>query len=175
MNSDKRLILISVFSVIFAIGVAFFVLYSPKEKAKEVIIPQDNASHEEKDMSGRLKGISKDEVMIDETEFLVGEEARRMIVADYPECVPEKAADCVPSFNNDFYIRNLEEKTVSFKMADNVKIIAFINPGSPETEEISLDELMARFEDEKSFMKSYPFLFHFKDGLVTVIEERYVP
>jgi len=113
-------------------------------------------------------------VEIDSVEFLSGEEAIQAGIED-TDCTRENITDCIPSLNNDFYIRNLATTTEIYIANGDTKIKTFKNPGSPELEDIPMESLVSKFEDSDSSLTSYPFKFILNGALLTELEEQYIP
>jgi len=113
-------------------------------------------------------------VEMDEVEFLSGEEAIEAGIDD-TECERENIYDCIPSMNNDFYIRNVETSTEVYILNDNSEIVLFENPGSPELENVTLKEFLEQSQDEDRFITAYPYIYFLDGATIVKLEEQYVP
>lgn len=111
---------------------------------------------------------------IDEVEFLYGDEAVSAGVED-TNCTRENIYDCIPSMNNDFYIRNLSTSTETLIVTDGTKISIFSNPGSPVLVEASPKEFFAKYNDPRELMKSYTFKYVLNGAEIVSLEEQYTP
>ena len=113
-------------------------------------------------------------VEMDEVEFLSGEEAIEAGIED-TECDRENIYDCIPSMNNDFYIRNVETSTEVYILTDNSEIVLFQSPGSPELEGVTLEEFIRQSKDEGRFVMAYPYAYFLDGATIVKLEEQYVP
>jgi hypothetical protein len=113
-------------------------------------------------------------VTIDEIEFLSGDEAVQAVMKDFA-CEKSKVEECVPSMNNDFYIRNMSTSTEVYNLTADTKIRVFKNPGSPELEDVSLTSFIARSKDKYSLILISPFTFVAEDATITHLEQQYTP
>src|SRR3989344_1654041 len=66
-------------------------------------------------------------ITIDEIEFLSGEAAVRAVMEDF-NCPQNKVAECAPSMNNDFYLRNTDKTTRNYNITSSSAIKIFHNP-----------------------------------------------
>ena len=80
-------------------------------------------------------------LMVDEAEFLSGEEARQKGAKD-TECAPEKIEECIPSMNNDSYIRNVSKETKPYRVDKNTDISILDPYGSPVLASSTLEKLL---------------------------------
>ncbi len=111
---------------------------------------------------------------IDEVEFLSGEEAIGAGILD-TDCNRENIYDCIPSLNNDFYIRNSNKELKIYILDKETSVSVFKNPGSPVLEKISAENLMGQFLDSSRFIKAYPFKFKLDGAIIFELEEVYTP
>lgn len=111
---------------------------------------------------------------IDEAEFLSGEEAVRAAMED-TGCLRERVADCVPSMNNDFYIRNLSFRTAPYPVASSASISILMNSGSPDLSSTTVKAFPALFANETLLLDRLSFRFVTRGGVVEAIEEQYTP
>jgi hypothetical protein len=156
--------------VVLSVAVAGFFYFNSS--------PDQNDDVDEMTFSGFIRDISTRGgfvvFSIDEAEMLSGEEAVLAGIMD-TECSRENIYDCIPSMNNDYYIRNLELSETSYKVSKDVSVNALASAGSPVLIEYSIDELIVNYDDPSYYLKD--FLFHFvrKNGYITSIEQQYTP
>lgn len=113
-------------------------------------------------------------IEIDEVEFLFGDEAIYAVIED-TECVRENIEECIPSMNNNFYIRN-KEKTTDVYIADSeTKIRIFVSHGSPVLKDVSLSEFVSEWKKPEPLLSSYPFMFILDGATLIEFEEQYLP
>lgn len=111
---------------------------------------------------------------IDEVEFLSGDEAYETADADTP-CSRENAAECVPSLNNDFYIRNASPELHTFIIDEGADIVTQVTAGSPVARQIGLGSLVTDYSNPELLLDRLPFRFVSAGDLVISIEQQYVP
>lgn len=112
---------------------------------------------------------------IDAIEFLSGEEAFAAIQTDLG-CDRKRAAECVPSMNNDFYIRNLTQESKEYSVAPAAVIRYQPNPGSPELKTAtSFTEFLTAYRNTDTFMWQLPFRIDVASGSVRQLVQQYVP
>lgn len=112
---------------------------------------------------------------IDAIEFLSGEEAFAAIEDDLG-CSKDRAAECVPSMNNDFYIRNLVQEIKEYAIASNVSVQYQPNPGSPDLKTaVSFAEFLAAYRNTDTFMWQLPFRIEVASGSIKQLVQQYVP
>ena len=127
---------------------------------------------EEREMLGFVRTTGQDGSLgIDEIQFLSGDEARRLGAED-TECPEERIEECIPSMNNDFYIRNREDATEQFMLADDAEIIILTSPGSPLLGPVTRAEFLSRFPRPDL---TQPFKMTVRGNVVTRLEEQYTP
>lgn len=122
----------------------------------------------------RSASISEGEIAVDDVQFLSGDEARR-IGAEDSGCAPEKVEECIPSMNNDFYIRNISTSTVLYDVDKDAEIEIFASPGSPVLESVTREELFARFPRDDQFMTYFPFDITARGSKIIRMKEIYLP
>ncbi|MBI5134079.1 MAG: hypothetical protein HZA81_01715 [Candidatus Taylorbacteria bacterium] len=113
-------------------------------------------------------------VTIDPVEFLSGDEAYRKAAED-TDCGEKDAAECVPSLNNDFYIRNISTSTETYNLLPDADIAIFENPGSPVLVPATSEAFADGFADPDSFMKAYTFRYLLNGSTIVSLQEQYVP
>lgn len=126
---------------------------------------------EERKFFGFLRATNGGQLEIDEIEFLSGDEARRLGVED-TGCAPEKIEECIPSMNNGFYIRNIDQSTRAYTLADDAEVIILTNLGSPDLGPITMAEFLSKFPRPDIVQ---PFSFTAKGDAITRVEEQYTP
>lgn len=111
----------------------------------------------------------------DEAEFLTGEEAQR--AAEEDGKVP--AGDPVP---NDYYIRNPDKSTETFRIAADAKIMARRCHLCRDGQDGNLEDFLAAFMDPSPKTLGDPYRgaesqywLTIEDGAVVAIDEQYVP
>lgn len=118
---------------------------------------------------GRLVTVNIDEVM-----FLSGEEAIAMAAED-TECEHGNASDCVPSLNNDFYIRNIDPAVSAYPVSGGAVIVTQKSSGSPESRQVSLAQFQADHANPELLLDRLPFKFKAVGGTIIEMSQQYVP
>jgi hypothetical protein len=113
-------------------------------------------------------------IEIDKAEFLYGEEAIIKGMQD-SGCTRQQISDCIPSLNNDFYIRNIEKSTVSYAIASSTAIQIMKNPGSPDLSNESLEEFLKDYPNKDLLLDQLIFKFKYEPYLITEMTEQYTP
>lgn len=148
------------------------------ENGGEVLVKKIIIETEPRSRFGFLRSVKENNqnvlIEIDEVEFLSGEEAISAGIED-TGCGRENISDCIPSMNNDFYIRNKDVGTEVYIADPDTKIRIFKNPGSPVLEEAALDRLVSQFKEPQSFLTAYPFKFTLDGAMIIELEEQYIP
>ena len=111
---------------------------------------------------------------IDDIEFLSGEEAIQKGMQD-TNCTREQISDCIPSMNNDFYIRNIDKSTKSYLVASNAVIHVMENSGSPDLSTTTFAMFIAGYPTKENHFSDQPFSFGVKDNVISEITEQYTP
>src|SRR3989344_8547845 len=109
-------------------------------------------------------------LVIDRIQILSGEEAVSAVMEDM-SCSREHVAECVPSMNDDFYIRRLGD-TVRSHVAADARVQIMENPGSPVLTDISITEFPMRYRDRHLLLWQLPFHFLERDGRIIEVEEQ---
>lgn len=114
-------------------------------------------------------------VEVDSVQFLSGEKAIEAVMTDF-DCPRDKVYECVPSMNNDFYIRNTDSRTETYILTEDTNIRLFANPGSPVLETVSLSYFVEKAKDKNSLIISAsPFSIK-RDGVtLTELTQAYTP
>lgn len=113
-------------------------------------------------------------VTIDPVEFLSGEAAIEAGIED-TDCGREDIAECIPSLNNDFYIRNISTSTEAYNLLSEADIAIFDDPGSPVLVPATAEEFAREFQDPGSYMGSYPWRYILDGATIVLLEEQYTP
>lgn len=111
-------------------------------------------------------------VTVDAIQFLTGEEPSQAYAADHPD-----DPDGPP---NDYYIRNENPRLRTVAVAPDVVVtVVWLGSGGADSEDIAFKELPEYFagdaDPDDTFLWWAPFWFTVTDGLVTAIEEQYLP
>jgi hypothetical protein len=113
---------------------------------------------------------------IDPVEWLTGEEARELAAFD-TGCPSETIEDCVPSMNNNFYIRNTDQMALDYVLDPGANISLLVSAGSPDLASSSAMLMPERFRTREMMM--HLFVYHFErsgqSGLITHILQQYMP
>jgi hypothetical protein len=129
-------------------------------------------------MTGYIRAVTAEGpniiLTIDEMEFLSGEEAIQKGVLD-TGCARERISDCIPSLNNDFYIRNIGTSTSEYSLSPKADIQIMQNPGSPELSPLSPSDFPLAFEAPDLLLDKMPFNFLVDGTVITKVEEQYTP
>lgn len=132
------------------------------------------ASGEARMFSGYVRDVRQGTVVIDEVEFLSGEVAIAKGAED-TECERENVTECIPSLNNDFYIRNTDRKTAEYPVSAYPEVRTFVSPGSPVLGNISFEQFRKDFLDPNLLMTEFVFNFRMSEGEIVKMEEQYTP
>lgn len=120
---------------------------------------------------GLIRKVEGNTLVIDEVEFLSGEEARRLAAED-TDCPISKVEECVPSLNNDFYIRNKDTHVQVYVLGQSVSVSILPNPGSPDLASTSVASFLREFP---RIGIALPFMFEQENGLIVSAVEQYTP
>lgn len=148
-------------------------------KMGEVVVVRELVVQDEKTSRfGLVRGVRRvgqDVVIdVDEVEFLSGEEAIQAGISD-TQCTRETISDCVPSLNNDFYIRNVDRQTRPYLLTSETAIILFTHPGGPDLHQATLDDFVAQAGEPQTHIFAYPFQFIAEGERIVILEEQYLP
>jgi hypothetical protein len=185
ISATQKAVAAIIFFVLLLIGVGVLVFDSNDREVPNPSPSNGSVVGEQDDLKnnvhyGIIESVSGFETIlninIDEIELLSGEAAVTAVMQDF-NCSRDKVEECVPSMNNDFYLRNLEKKESHYSLYPSVDIFVFKNPGGAELEKVSLDTFEARARDQGSLIiKSSPFKFEIKEGnIITKLEQVYTP
>lgn len=113
-------------------------------------------------------------IAFDEARWLTGEAAENAAIAS-GRCSEETRSECLP---NGFFILNESDNTESYAIADDA-IIAMMTLNM-ETEnvhetQVSQQQFSDLINDEAQHWHELPYQMLVKDGVVTIIEEVYIP
>lgn len=125
---------------------------------------------------GFIRSISDDSLEFDEAEMLSGDDAIQKGIED-TGCKEEEIYNCIPSLNNDFYIRNKEKTTKKYQLGSEIKIIRTSDFETGERE-MPLDEFKNIFtgqNNELSWLKNIPFHIEASGNTIIRITEQYIP
>jgi hypothetical protein len=111
---------------------------------------------------------------VDEVEFLSGEEAVIKGMID-TGCSRGEIADCIPSLNNDFYIRNPDPAVRSFALSPSARLTILESPGGPRQVSSTISQFELHYRDSGNFMNKLPFLFRSEGDMIVSFEEQYLP
>ena len=111
---------------------------------------------------------------IDDIEFLSGEKAIQKGTED-TGCTREQISDCIPSMNNDFYIRNIDKSTKSYEVTSTAVIHVMENSGSPDLSTTTFTTFIAEYPNKEKHFGDQPFSFEVKDNVISKITEQYTP
>jgi hypothetical protein len=169
---NRRIIITAILACATAITGALL-HYSP------VYAPSAPASHEPpREFYGYLRDMREGEgtimILVNEIEFLSGEEAITKAMGD-TGCPRERISDCVPSLNNDYYLRAKDPNTYSYRIAPDAAIAALKNGTSPEEVPMSSEQFAAHYKSFQTILRSMPFAFTAQDSTITKIEQKYIP
>ena len=110
-------------------------------------------------------------IAFDEARWIVGDEARHAAVAAGVCGADEEA--CPP---NDYFIVNDATTTVELPLAQGVTIaIVDASGAEPQTEKTISPKDFAALINDVHHPKNIPYQLYVEHGLVTIIEETYVP
>lgn len=111
---------------------------------------------------------------IDEMRFLSGKEAAEAGAED-TGCPVERIEECVPSMNNDFYIRNLDAATTTYELPAGAHVSLMLSPGSPVLSSSTASEFVSLFKNKDMYLDTFPFNFVVRGNVISSAEEQYVP
>ncbi len=111
-------------------------------------------------------------VHINTIEFLSGDEALQKALED-TDCTIETITDCVPSMNNNFYIRDIEQENEVYILTQESSIRVFQSPGSPTLKEVSLEGFLEASKDDS--FGSYPVMIIPDGATILELEQQYLP
>ncbi|GEM_PF-4713323 len=111
-------------------------------------------------------------VHINIVEFLSGDEALEKALGD-TDCTVETITDCVPSMNNNFYIRDVEQENEVYILTQESSIRVFQSPGSPVLKEVSLEGFLEASKDNS--FTSYPIMIIPDGATILELEQQYLP
>lgn len=122
---------------------------------------------------GFIRSFSGRTASIDTVEFLSGTEAKEKAALD-TGCPVAKAEECVPSLNNDFYIRNTNKTAEPFDIGINVVIKIEADQGSPVLAPFSPSGFESAYANDPR-LSNMPFKFIKQGGVIISIEQQYTP
>lgn len=159
----KRLTIV-LFIIFFAFAIGFLLFRSGSDKMEPV-----------RAFSGYIRTVNGDKLGIDEVQFLSGAEAKRLGALDVG-CPEASIENCIPSLNNDFYIRNLNTSTVGYRLSSNASITILSNPGSPMQASTTAAAFLVNYPIQTTSLRySQPFHFKAEGNLIIEMEEQYTP
>jgi hypothetical protein len=135
-------------------------------------------SPDTREFYGRILGIERvgDDLMlsVDEVEFLSGEEAVIKGMID-TGCSRGEIADCIPSLNNDFYIRNQDPAVRTYALSSSAGLTILESPGGPRQVSSTVSQFELHYRDPGNFMNKLPFLLRSEGDAIVSLEEQYTP
>lgn len=115
---------------------------------------------------------------VDYVQFLTGEEAVQAAVED-TGCVRDQvySGDCSPSLNNDYYIRNQNDKIRTLEIAKDAVIENLSSDGvTPTTIDFQqFEQIFAGGDESSQWLREAPYNIEIKNGLVVNISQQYIP
>lgn len=123
---------------------------------------------------GFILRVDGDTITFDEAKWLTGVEAQDAAIKA-GLCSEETRAECTP---NDFFIVNDATTTEAVRFATNPTIAMFTlsaeSEGVRETQ-ISKEELANLINDSEAHWSKLPYQMLIENGVITILEEVYVP
>jgi hypothetical protein len=168
---------VTILIVIIIVGI--LLMRSALSNDPQLVISGNEASEEEtRSFSGLITALEQTDdfvaVSIDEVEFLSGEEAIAASMED-SGCPRERISECIPSLNNDFYIRNTDQKTYDYIISSRAAIKIFASPGSPVLRPATTNEFTRLFHEGNERFQRYVFNIVTEGNTIVSLEEQYMP
>jgi hypothetical protein len=133
---------------------------------------------EMRDFYGRILEIERvgDDLAlsVDEVEFLSGEEAVIKGMID-TGCSRGEIEDCIPSLNNDFYIRNPDPSVRKYTLSPSSRMTILESPGGPTQVSSTISQFELHYRDSGNLMNKLPFLLRSESDTVVSLEQQYLP
>lgn len=172
VSHNKRVIITAILACL-AVLLGTLLRYSP------VYAPASPASEEAvRDFYGFIRDMRQGEgtvmVIVDEFQFLSGEEAIAQAMRD-TGCPRDKVADCIPSLNNDFYIRAKDPNSYSYRIAPDASVIVLKNGTSPLEEAMTTDQFASHYASLQNILRSMPFALTAHGSTLVKVEQKYIP
>lgn len=122
----------------------------------------------------QVNAIGSASILLDDAVWLAGKDAEDAAIAA-GRCTHETRSECLP---NNYFIQNIDTATHTLPVAENaILLMKTWKAGGAgiQEREISIAEFAALINDQSAHWKDLPYRVTTKGGLVTKIEELYIP
>lgn len=166
----KKVVTITVLVIILAaVGLYGLVYWTPRAPSP---IPGDGVRF------GFIRSVGEKDgrrvIQFDDAQWYIGEEAKEAAIMA-GTCTRERRDECAP---NDYFILNEDKSTTEIPLAEGPTIAMMTlnseKEGVKETQ-IEPDAFAKLINDKSKHWKDLPYQLMVEQGVVTIIEETYVP